>query len=71
MDSRKSERSGQIRRRRKCLKCGIRFTTYELTIDHEKYVQKKELFLLKFAISRAREILKTVTIDDKMDKVNG
>jgi len=67
VDSRKSKTAGQIRRRRECLKCLTKFTTFELTIDHEKYIQKKELFLLKVAISRARDILKNVTaIDDEV-----
>ena len=60
VDSRKSVTKGQIRRRRKCLKCGTRFTTAEVAIDHREYLQKKELILLKNAILQAREIFKTV-----------
>jgi len=40
VDSRASQRGGSIRRRRECLKCGERFTTYE-------YVEVFSLVLIK------------------------
>jgi transcriptional repressor NrdR len=48
IDKRAVVGSGEIRRRRECLKCGNRFTTYERVVDYSLYVLKrdgsKELF---------------------------
>ncbi len=46
-DKRKSP--GGIRRRRECLKCGKRFTTYERVSKSELYVIKKDLSREKFS----------------------
>lgn len=42
IDKRGVERLGQIRRRRECLKCGNRFTTYEVRAEVEVLVIKKD-----------------------------
>lgn len=42
IDKRGVERLGQIRRRRECLKCGNRFTTYEVRAKVEVLVIKKD-----------------------------
>jgi transcriptional repressor NrdR len=34
--------TGEIRRRRECLKCGNRFTTYERVVDYSLYVIKRD-----------------------------
>jgi transcriptional repressor NrdR len=48
IDKRAVGGTGEIRRRRECLKCGNRFTTYERVVDYSLYVLKrdgsKELF---------------------------
>jgi transcriptional repressor NrdR len=42
IDSRSSRDGAQIRRRRECLKCGARFTTYEETHHEKLRVQKTD-----------------------------
>lgn len=42
VDKRAVERRGEIRRRRECLKCAKRFTTYETTAQIEILVVKKD-----------------------------
>jgi len=42
VDKRSVERRGEIRRRRECLKCGKRFTTYETLAKLEVLVIKKD-----------------------------
>ncbi len=42
VDSRPSEDNGKIRRRRECLKCGKRFTTYEIIESVPVMVIKKD-----------------------------
>lgn len=42
MDKRSVERRGEIRRRRECLKCSKRFTTYETLAKVEVLVIKKD-----------------------------
>lgn len=52
-DSRISTRTQAIRRRRKCLKCGHRFTTYEVTDDDMKqYIRNKKI------ITKLTEVIK-------------
>ncbi len=41
VDSRTVTRDGSIRRRRECLDCGKRFTTYEYIVQHPLLVVKK------------------------------
>ncbi len=42
IDKRSVERRGEIRRRRECLKCANRFTTYEVRVEVEVLVLKKD-----------------------------
>jgi len=42
VDKRAVERRGEIRRRRECLKCANRFTTYEVRAEVEVLVLKKD-----------------------------
>lgn len=42
IDKRAVNSSGEIRRRRECLKCGKRFTTYEILADLKILVVKKD-----------------------------
>lgn len=42
MDKRSVESRGEIRRRRECLKCNKRYTTYEITAQVEILVIKKD-----------------------------
>ena len=42
VDSRSTQESGSIRRRRECLKCGKRFTTYEYIEEISLMVVKKD-----------------------------
>lgn len=42
IDKRAVERRGEIRRRRECLKCSRRFTTYEVLAELEVLVVKKD-----------------------------
>src|SRR5271167_4147775 len=42
VDSRLAEDGGAIRRRRECLACGRRFTTYERLDDHGLVVRKRD-----------------------------
>lgn len=42
VDKRAVEKRGEIRRRRECLKCGNRFTTYETLAELEIVVLKKD-----------------------------
>lgn len=42
IDSRSSEDGGSIRRRRECLKCGARFTTYEKREEMPLLILKKD-----------------------------
>ena len=42
VDKRSVERRGEIRRRRECLKCGKRFTTYEASAQLQILVIKKD-----------------------------
>ena len=41
IDSRGIQKSSSIRRRRSCLKCGFRFTTYEYTLKYPVMIIKK------------------------------
>ncbi len=42
VDKRSVERRGEIRRRRECLKCANRFTTYEVRVEVSVLVLKKD-----------------------------
>lgn len=42
VDKRAVAKSGEIRRRRECLKCGKRFTTYEKVVGLQVWVLKKD-----------------------------
>ena len=42
IDSRSIQKSSSIRRRRCCLKCGFRFTTYEYTLKYPIMIIKKD-----------------------------
>lgn len=50
----KRESSEGIRRRRECLKCGKRFTTYEQIAEFELYVIKKNQSREKFDIQKIK-----------------
>lgn len=77
VDKRTVKGTGEIRRRRECLKCGNRFTTYERVVDFELYVLKrngtKELFdrqKLTAGISRALEKRPALdALDQLVDRV--
>ena len=42
IDKRTVNGTGEIRRRRECLRCGNRFTTYERVVDYSLYVLKRD-----------------------------
>jgi transcriptional repressor NrdR len=82
IDKRAVTATGEIRRRRLCLKCGNRFTTYERLVGHELFVIKrdgsKELFDRNKLVSGvekalekrpARESLENL-VDKILNKVN-
>ncbi len=79
IDKRAVKGSGEIRRRRKCLKCGNRFTTYERVVGYELYVLKrggsKELFdkqKLQAGIEKALEKRPALAnLDVLIDKIVG
>lgn len=67
-----------VRRRRECLKCSKRFTTYEHVVDHEIYVIKKDGRREKFTrckleagVRRAFEKrpIPTELVDKMVDKI--
>ena len=70
IDSRVSEEGSSIRRRRSCLKCGHRFTTYERLEEVPLYVVKrtgdKELFDRAKIISGLQSAAKGRPVEDSV-----
>jgi len=63
-----------IRRRRECLKCGKRFTTYEKIAETDLYVIKKDYSREKFDVQKLKRGLdkafeKRPISKDKIDKI--
>ena len=77
IDKRSVAGTGEIRRRRECLKCGNRFTTYERVVDYSLYVLKRdgsrELFdrkKLTAGIERSLEKRPAISLLDQLvDKI--
>jgi len=70
----KRESREGIRRRRECLKCGKRFTTYEKVAESNLYVIKKDSSREKFDIQKIKRGLdkafeKRPTPKEKIDKL--
>ncbi|MEY3413499.1 MAG: transcriptional repressor NrdR, partial [Actinomycetota bacterium] len=70
IDSRVSEEGSSIRRRRSCLKCGYRFTTYERLEEVPLYVVKrtgdKQLFDRAKIISGLQSAAKGRPVEDSV-----
>lgn len=79
VDKRSVESRGEIRRRRECLKCGKRFTTYEVPAELEVLVIKKngkkepfEREKLKRGLNRALEKRPAIDrIESILDRIEG
>lgn len=61
IDSRPSKKGVAIRRRRQCLACGDRFTTYESTSDNLFLVLIKTNVVQGPSISNLKAVLKSVS----------
>ena len=71
IDNRAVKSSGEIRRRRECLKCHRRYTTYERIYNVELYVIKKDGRREVFAIEKIRSgILKALEKRPAIDQVD-
>jgi transcriptional repressor NrdR len=75
IDSRTVQRDGSIRRRRECLACGNRFTTYEYVMRHPLLVVKKDGQRVEYDRQRIERSIQTacnkrpVSADTIMDAV--
>lgn len=63
-----------IRRRRECLKCKKRFTTYEKVVEHDFYIIKKDKKREKFSKEKLKKGIKKAfekrpVSQDKIDKM--
>lgn len=62
VDSRSSEDGSSIRRRRECLACGARFTTYERREESPLMIQKKDGTIEPFDSQKLLRSLFTATV---------
>ena len=62
VDSRSSEDGASIRRRRECLSCGARFTTYERREESPLMIQKKDGSIEPFDPAKLLRSLLTATV---------
>ena len=74
IDSRASEESSAIRRRRECLSCGRRYTTYERVEEHTLKIVKKDGAREPFSREKMRKGVeiacwKRPVSDDQVDRV--
>lgn len=71
IDKRAVEKRGEIRRRRECLKCGNRFTTYEVRAQVEILVIKKDGKKEPFAREKLQSgLMKALEKRPGIDKVS-
>lgn len=66
VDSRASEDGSSIRRRRECLSCGARFTTYERMEESPLMIQKKDGVVEPFDSNKLLRSLLTATAKRKI-----
>ena len=74
VDKRTSSESDTNRRRRECLKCGERFTTYEKAFENNFYITKKDKRREKFSREKLKKGIdkafeKRPISKDKIDKI--
>ena len=62
VDSRSSDDGARIRRRRECLSCGTRFTTYERREESPLMIQKKDGSIEPFDSAKLLRSLLTATV---------
>ena len=62
VDSRSSDDGASIRRRRECLSCGTRFTTYERREESPLMIQKKDGSIEPFDSAKLLRSLLTATV---------
>lgn len=67
LESRQNSTGTVIRRRRECLNCGTRFTSYEKTEEKPLMIQKKSGELQEFSTEKLKKSITTATRKRKIE----
>lgn len=68
LESRQNSTGTVIRRRRECLNCGTRFTSYEKTEEKPLMIQKKSGELQEFSTEKLKKSIMTATRKRKIEQ---